>query len=112
MKTQTDTSGKGLHVNIYKHAYRSKIEDCSNGGISADREGAILVNVGSPIFDPTDEYPALVLKSRNIFGDDYWYVEPANNPTGKSFMFGGTFVYTSDSRFPSKYPLPLHDRQE
>jgi hypothetical protein len=27
-------------------------------------------------------------------------------------MFGGTFIYSSDSRFPSKYPIPLHDRVE
>jgi hypothetical protein len=25
---------------------------------------------------------------------------------------GGTFIYSSDSRFPSKYPIPLHDRVE
>ena len=25
---------------------------------------------------------------------------------------GGTFIFTSDSRFPSVYPIPLHDRQE
>ena len=27
-------------------------------------------------------------------------------------MFGGNFVYTSDSRFPSDYPIPIHDRFE
>lgn len=31
---------------------------------------------------------------------------------GKWLMFGGTYVSTSDSRFPSDYPLPLHDRFE
>jgi hypothetical protein len=27
-------------------------------------------------------------------------------------MFGGTFIFSSDSRFPSHYPIPLHDRVE
>lgn len=28
------------------------------------------------------------------------------------WMFGGNFIYTSDSRFPAEYPIPLHDRTE
>lgn len=28
------------------------------------------------------------------------------------YMAGGNFVYSSDSRFPSKYPIPIHDRRE
>ncbi len=27
-------------------------------------------------------------------------------------MFGGTFAYTSDSRFPYEYPIHIHDRYE
>jgi hypothetical protein len=27
-------------------------------------------------------------------------------------MFGGAFIWDSDSRFPAKYPIPLHDRIE
>lgn len=27
-------------------------------------------------------------------------------------MFSGNFAYTSDSRFPANYPLPIHDRYE
>jgi len=27
-------------------------------------------------------------------------------------MFGGNFIYTSDSRFPNKYPIAIHDRYE
>jgi hypothetical protein len=27
-----------------------------------------------------------------------------------AYSFGGTFVWACDSRFPSKYPVPLHDR--
>lgn len=30
----------------------------------------------------------------------------------KWVMFGGNFVYTSDSRFPSEYPIKIHDRYE
>jgi hypothetical protein len=34
---------------------------------------------------------------------------PAN---GVGPMFSGNFAYTSDSRFPANYPLPIHDRYE
>lgn len=27
-------------------------------------------------------------------------------------MFSGAFVYTSDSRFPNQFPIPVHDRSE
>ena len=27
-------------------------------------------------------------------------------------MFGGNFIYTSDSRFPSRAPIQVHDRVE
>jgi hypothetical protein len=27
-------------------------------------------------------------------------------------MFGGNFIYASDSRFPCQYPIPVHDRFE
>jgi hypothetical protein len=27
-------------------------------------------------------------------------------------MAGGTFIYSSDSHFPSRYPIALHDRWE
>jgi hypothetical protein len=32
--------------------------------------------------------------------------------SGKWTMFGGNFVYTSDSRFPSNSPIAVHDRVE
>ena len=27
-------------------------------------------------------------------------------------MFGGAFIWSSDSRFPSRQPIPVHDRYE
>jgi len=57
------------------------------------------------------------------FGDDYLVIE--KGPTGRLravpkklkdegvwYMNGGNFVYTSDSRFPADYPIPVFDRVE
>ena len=48
--------------------------------------------------------------------NNYCRLEPLNKG-GKWNMFGGTFLYSSDSRFQlfvggSKYPVPIHDRYE
>jgi hypothetical protein len=32
--------------------------------------------------------------------------------SGKWYMFGGNFIYTSDSRFPTKEPIKIFDRVE
>lgn len=32
--------------------------------------------------------------------------------SGKWYMFGGHFIYSSDSRFPSDTPIHVHDRNE
>jgi hypothetical protein len=40
---------------------------------------------------------------------------PSNIPAGTHSMFGGNFVYSSDSRFGRKYgrqPIHVHDRVE
>ena len=43
----------------------------------------------------------------------YVHAEPVDKPEGKvGPMFGGNFIYTSDSRFPNDYPIPVHDRFE
>ena len=56
---------------------------------------------------------ARVQNKRNI-GGEYLHVEPVDQqPEGRtSYMFGGCYVGSSDGRFPSRYPLALHDRTE
>lgn len=54
----------------------------------------------------------LILARRNC-GGEYLTAYPINeHKEGKWLMCGGTYISTSDSRFPSRYPIPLHDRYE
>ncbi len=107
----------GLLCDIYK----SGMSDCSNNGISARFNKVLLIGSGvNGAFD--EEYakefnvPVCVLVTRNIptkNGGQYLHVVPKEiQESGKNSMFGGAFIYTSDSRFPSNYPIAIHDRVE
>ena len=55
----------------------------------------------------------LVLVERQLFGEEAWYAVPAGiYKSNKHSMFGGNFIHTSDSRFPGRAPIPVHDRVE
>lgn len=105
---------KGLRLYVYKNPL---FEGCSNGGISSRYDELILVGEGieGPVTVDLDNPPENVVKivRRKLFGDkeEYMHLEPLNNE-GKWFMSGGCFASTSDSRFPSRYPLSIHDRCE
>lgn len=102
----------GLLVGIYES---KEIGNCSNGGISSRCKSAILVGEGiAKVFGPSPECPAVKLVHRTICGKPYVHAEPVESKNGNNvgYMAGGTFIYTCDSRFPSSYPIPLHDRQE
>lgn len=105
---------KGLRADIY----RNGTHDFSNGGISAKAEEVTLVGPGIPeIFPVTDAAPAVILRTRTIGGQPYVNAQPLNRPEGcqdHGPMMGGTFIYSSDSRFRElcAYPVPLHDRFE
>lgn len=98
---------KTLSVNIYRSNYDSILN------FFKDETSVMLLHENGPF----------ELESKNI--------KIIDHPAGQSFgkiavpvdqngqeillghrMFGGTFVYSSDSRFPEKYPVPLHDRFE
>jgi hypothetical protein len=103
---------KGLIVNIYKDG-----SDCSNGGLSSKTNRCIIVNENMPkIFQVSKECPAVKIVKRDLFNGTYLTAYPINEDgtIDRNCMFGGTFVYSSDSRFReiSAYPVPLHDRKE
>lgn len=111
---------KGLRLDVYRSKdYFSgyqKDSDCSNGGISARCNEVTLVGPNiAEIFDATPEAPAVKIVSRIIAGElAYQHCEPVE-PVKEGcvgYCAGGALVYTSDSRFPSQYPLSLHDRQD
>lgn len=107
---------KGLLVNIYK----DHLGDCTNGGISGG-------NATTLILVSTEDVSGIEFKMPEIFDGDetnsvkivpgnlpgYAKAVPVVKPKGMiGPMFGGNFIYSSDSRFPMKYPVPIHDRFE
>lgn len=108
----TTTNQQGLSVDILRPADGS---DCTNGGVSSRATSAILVGEGVPeIFSPRPGVPVLrlVIRWRGT-PNEYMHAEPVEAPAGKvGPMFGGNFIKTSDSRFPSRYPIPIHDRYD
>lgn len=97
--------------------YDSPGGNCSNGGVSARHTQVCVVNVDGP-FEPSQDAPAVRLIKRRTGNlvcvpvglEDKWT------------MFGGAYVYTSDSRFTNAveklsgydhcFPVALHDRIE
>lgn len=99
---------KGLLVNVYRDKH-----DCTNEGISSRHDRMVLTGDGIPeIFEPSEREPEIRLVYRpNI---NYYHAEPTEGkrPHCAGWFFGGNFIHTSDSRFPNRYPIPIHDRQE
>lgn len=108
---------KGLRASIYNNA---EYGNCSNGGISAKCKQVTIVGPGIPeIFEANEEAPAVEIERRMIGRDEVVSARPYGKPSDtKEYagpMFGGCFIYTSDSRFRelvSPQPVALHDRFE
>lgn len=106
----------GLLVNVFYNP----LGDCTAGGVSSKQSRFILVDekITAP-FKVEEDVVYLVLVRRNLSCGEYIHAEPRMN--GKKLpgtvglvgpMMGGNFIYASDSRFPNKYPIPIHDRYE
>jgi hypothetical protein len=114
----------GVIVNVY----RSGLGDSTNGGVTSPvrAEGKIFVVMDEAIEHgnytfadiecDSDRYVALRLVRRTIAGREYIYAAPDASEASLdgARMFGGNFVYTSDSRLRAicDYPIPVHDRVE
>ena len=98
---------KGLLVSVYK----DNMGDSTLNGISSKCDTMILIGEDIPELFEGDENNTLILVKRTLFGKEYLHAEPIKN-NGFNWMFGGNFIYTSDSRFPNKYPIAIHDRHE
>jgi len=85
---------RGLRLDIFK----SNGQSFSNGGVSSKVNSVTLVGPGVPeISLASDESPAVVFQDGPY---DTMRVVPLDLVEQKKWtMFGGTFVYTSDSRF-------------
>ena len=101
--------------NILTFVLGNSMGDSTNNGLTS-REDSIVLHYGSDTdladltLIPDDE---LVLVERHLFGEEAWYAVPAGiYKSNKHSMFGGNFIHTSDSRFPGRAPIPVHDRVE
>lgn len=109
---------RGLYVTIY----RRPGADCTNGGVTcperAPKAEAILLGTPDGNFEEGHAQalyvPQLEIRTKKT-GRFAVYVYAAPVGETRHVMFGGNFVYTSDSRyrdFVCDYPIPVHDRIE
>jgi len=111
-------------MGLMAYIYRNDLGDCTSGGFSSKAEKVCITNASGP-FEPSEDCPAVILESG--------YNGPTTNNTvravsvddherGGWLMFGGNFIYTSDSRFGEltesltgqkhSAPVAIHDRRE
>ena len=106
---------EGYAVNLYLPASYGKDK---KGVVQKDFERIILVTDGHHGTNSTimSDKPHLKLVKKNVFGKEILFAEPVNfDVDNKNKMFGGAFVWSSDSRFRedvSERPIQLHDRVE
>jgi hypothetical protein len=114
---------KGIRVSVWRQGR----DHNGHIGLFGNFDQLILVGKGIPaVVESSEEYPLVELRAKSISaeflrmvgenprGGKYYYVEPYMDPPADytHWMFGGAFVWSSDSRFPFNYPLGLHDRAE
>jgi hypothetical protein len=101
---------KGMLVNVFK---------CSYGSCGGELGGYdTIVLISSPNFSiPALSEPkgkAVAIMRKYVGGKEFLAAYPVID--GKidtvGRCFSGTFIYSSDSRFPFDYPIPMHDRKE
>lgn len=106
---------KGYRVDFFRS---SKISDLPSNIVSGGQfRSMILVTDGKhgDSFTVMSNEPYLKLQTKEFMGNKHTSVVPVNIDDGAWKMFGGVFVWSSDSRFRddvSEKPLPLHDRVE
>jgi len=95
---------KGLIAEIYRSTYDSKINV-----MHGKKSVTIIDEQIAPIFEASEDTPAVRIVRRQIGGSEYVHAEPMERGF---YTFGGTFITCSDSRVKelNKYPIPLHDR--
>lgn len=101
---------KALPIEVY----RNNGTDSTNGGISSKYDALLLICDEGYIAIDENNLPENLVKvvTRYLFGKVFKHIEPYAAPTQLGWMSGGNIAYTCDSRFPSDYPLQIHDRQE
>lgn len=106
----TTKKPSGILVNFLTVA---QFGDSSLGGISSRCKGATLILEEGGPFEPSDDYPGVVLLPGLGHNNPNLRAVPIELADGKRWtMSGGAWIYTSDGRFPARAPIALHDRVE
>lgn len=96
--------------------FKSHFGDCSNGGISSKYNEVYLICPEGNMEVDADNPRLVELVKRELGGEKHWYIKPYETDTKKWWMFGGTFIYSSDSRFreycETDTAMKFHDRHE
>lgn len=66
----------------------------------------LLVGPGIPKLFDANGLPVFQVVTRNIQGQEYKHLQPVEPG---HYAFGGSIGHSSDSRWPSDYPLKIHD---
>jgi hypothetical protein len=94
---------KGLIIEVF---HPKGYEGYTNNLLGAAKE-ALLVGEGIPQLFEANGLPVLRIVERNINGiGPYKHLQPVEPG---QWAYGGCIGYTNDSRFPSTYPLKIHD---
>ena len=106
---------KGYRVDFYRSSDigSNPANIVSNGQFNS----MVLVTDGiqGDSFSVMSDEPYLKLETKEFMGNKQIYAKPINVDDKAWKMFGGTFVWSSDSRFRrevSEQPIQLHDRVE
>ena len=102
---------RALPIDVYR---TTGLGDCTNGGISSHYDTLLLLCDDGHREVDLDNPPENLVKivERQLWGETHLHIEPYAQPEHIGWMYGGNIAYTSDSRFKSRYPLRIHDRQE
>lgn len=95
-----------LPVKVFKN---KMFDGCANGGISERYDTLYIACDDGYVKKNVEDEDVIELGSIICGNNTHFFAKPVGRSGG---MAGGTFVYTSDSRFPFDYPLALHDRFE
>lgn len=106
---------KGLTVDVLRCADGY---DCTLSGITSKVSRILLIDEKlSGLYEPKKDEIYLTLKRRQLVSGQPEYIHAVPTLNGVKMcggMFGGNFVFCSDSRIRelNSYPIPVHDRFE
>lgn len=103
---------KGMLCQVYR---QNSLGDCTNSGISSRNDKFVLTgDVIEGIFEVDGHISELryCVECLGAYGTRIAAYPVNSEGEVVRGMFGGNFIYTSDSRFPEDAPIKIFDRFE